>query len=157
MKSLHVALLALSLVMLSCNRAPTGKTTEGGNSGGEVVWIDPKTIQPGPIQRDALSDEQMARIRILQATFAEVDGQPVEKWVDNFKRDLDPDKELRVWERMAKAYRSYCDGRKLSLEAKKDVYRVVLLRSMASEHDVLERAKLKELSRDDAIAVMKGY
>lgn len=99
----------------------------------------------------------MARIRALQATFVEVDGQTVEQWVDNFKRDADPDKELWVWQRMAKVYRAYCDGRKLLPEAKKDVYRVVLFRSMASEQEVLERAKLKELSREDAIAIMKGY
>jgi hypothetical protein len=122
-----------------------------------VEWVDPKSIQPGPIQRDALSDDQMARIRSLQATFVEVDGQPVEQWVDNFKRDADPDKELLVWERMAKAYRGYCEGKKLSAAARKDVYRVVLLRSMASEKEVLERVKLAELSREDAVSVMKAY
>jgi hypothetical protein len=122
-----------------------------------VEWVDPKTIHPGPIQRESLSDEQMARVRKLQATFVEVDGQTVEKWVDDFRRDADPDRELRVWERMAKAYHAYCDGRKLSPDAKKEVYRVLLLRSMASEQEVLERSKLKELSRDDVIAVMKGY
>ncbi len=81
----------------------------------------------------------------------------MEQWVDNFKRDLDPDRELRLWERIAKAYRAYCGERKLSLGAKTEVYRVLLLRSMASEQEVLERVQLKELSRDDAIAVMKGY
>jgi hypothetical protein len=154
MKSLRVALLALCLV--SCGQAP-GEKPLGGKANGRVEWVDPKTIQPGPIRRDALSDEQMARIRSLQATFADADGQTVEQWVDDFKRDSDPDQELRVWERMAKAYRAYCDGRKLSTGAKKEVYRVLLLRSMASEQDVLERAKLKELSREDAIAVMKGF
>lgn len=156
-KSLQLLLLALCLASASCDRGPTGQKTEKDSGGGRVEWVDPKTIQPGPIRREALSDEQMAQIRTLQATFAEVDGQSVEQWVDNFKRDVDPDKELRVWERMANAYRAYCDGRKLSPEAKKDVYRVVLLRSMASEQDVLERVKLKELSREEAIAVMKGY
>jgi hypothetical protein len=154
MKSLRVALLALCLA--SCDRVPEVKSPDG-KANGRVEWVDIKTIQPGPVRWDALSDEQMARIRSLQATFAEVDGQTVEKWVDDFKRDADPDKELRVWERMAKAYRAYCDGRKLSTEAKKDVYRVVLLRSMASEQDVLERAELKELSREDARAVMKSF
>jgi hypothetical protein len=154
MKLRRVALLALCLA--SCGRAPEVKSPDG-KANGRVEWVDPKTIQPGPVRRDALSDEQMARIRSLRATFAEVDGQTVEQWVDNFKRDADPDQELRVWERMGKAYRAYCDGRRLSTEAKKEVYRVVLLRSMASEQDVLERAKLKELSREDAIAVMKGF
>lgn len=154
MKLLCVALLGLCLA--SCDRAPEVKSPNSKVSG-RVEWLDPKTIQPGPIRRDALSDEQMARIRPLQATFAEVDGQTVEQWVDSFKRDVDPDQELRVWERMAKAYQAYCDGRKLSTETKKEVYRVVLLRSMASEQDVLERANLKELSREDAFAVMKGF
>jgi hypothetical protein len=154
MKLLGVLLLA---ICAACERAPQGQSVVKPNDGGRVEWVDPKTIQPGPIQGDALSDEQMARIRALQAVFVEVDGQAVEQWVDNFKRDADPDKELRVWERMAKAYRTYCGGKHLSAAAKKDVYRVVLLRSMASEQDVLERVKLNELSRDDAIAVMKGF
>jgi hypothetical protein len=157
MKSLQLPVLALCLVPAACGHAPTGPTTGKGGGEGRVEWVDPKTLQPGPIRRDSLSDEQMARIRSLRATFAEVDGQTVEQWADGFKRDVDPDKELRVWERMAKAFRAYCDGRKLSPEAKQDVYLVVLLRSMASEQDVLERAKLQELSREDALAIMKGY
>ena len=157
MKSSHVSLLSLCLAIVSCDRAPRGKPAEKPDGRERVEWVNPETIQPGPIRRDVLSDEQMARIRTLQATFVEVDGLTVERWVDNFKRDMDPDKELRVWERMAKAYRAYCGGKDLSPEKKKDVFRVVLLRSMATEHDVLEQAKLKELSRDDAIAVMNGY
>ncbi len=148
---------AFCLSSMSCHRVPDVKIDDTGKTEGRVEWVDPKLIQPGPIRRDSLNEEQMARIRTLQATFVEVDGQTVEQWVDNFKRDADPDKELRVWERMSKAYRGYCVGRTLSADAKQDVYRVVLLRSMASEQDVLERVKLKELSREDAIAVMKGY
>lgn len=157
MKLVRVLLLSICAAPAACERAPRDQQSAAPNDGGRVEWVDPKTIQPGPIRRDALSDEQMARIRALQAVFVEVDGQTVEQWVDSFKRDADPDKELRVWERMAKAYRAYCDGKQLSPAAKKDVYRVVLLRSMASEQDVLERVKLNELTRDDAIAVMKGY
>lgn len=157
MKPLHILVLALSAVSSSCERAPQGQSAAKTAAGEDVKWVDPKTIQPGTIKRDSLSDEQMTRIRALQAVFIEADGQSVEQWVDSFKRDADPDKELRVWERMAKAYRAYCEGKQLSAEAKKDVYRIVLLRSMASEQDVLERIKLNELSRHDAITVMKGF
>lgn len=156
MNTLSRLVLALVLAATSCDRAPQGKPVEP-NAGGRVEWIDPTTIQSGPIRRDALSDEQLARIRTLQATFAEVDGQAVEQWVDNFKRDADPDRELRVWERMAHAYRAYCEGKQLSAAAKKDVYRVVLLRSMAPEQDVLKQVKLAELSHEEAIIVMKGF
>jgi hypothetical protein len=157
MKLLRALLIALCWASLACDRASNQKPADKGEASGRVEWIDPKSIKPGPTLRDQLSEEQMARIRALQATFVEVDGQPVERWFDNFKRDVDPDREIRVWERMAKAYKAYCEGKKLSPEAKKDVYRVVLLRSMAQEQDVLERIKLKELSREEAIAVMKDY
>ena len=157
MKSLRLLALVLCLLPIACERPPTPLRTAKGSGKERVEWVDPKTIQPGPIRRDSLTHEQMARIRALQATFVEVDGQTVEQWVDNFKRDADPDKELRIWERMSKAFRAFCDGRKLSPEAKKDVFSVVLLRSMASEQDVLEHMKLKVLSREDAIAVMKSY
>ncbi len=156
MKLQRVLLVALCTASAACDRASQQPATKQ-NDGGRVEWVDPNTIHPGPIRRDSLNDEQMARIRALQAIFVEVDGQTVEQWVDNFKRDADPDRELRVWEQMAKAYRGYCDGRQLSAVAKQDVFRVVLLRSMSSEQDVLESVKLKELSRDDAIAVMKGF
>jgi hypothetical protein len=99
----------------------------------------------------------MARIESLQKVFFEVDGQTLDQWVDNFKRDVNPDRELAVWERMAKAYDGYCSRRDLTLDAKREVYRIVLLRSMASQEDVLKTLELKTLSRNDAIEVMKGF
>lgn len=157
MKLLRVLLFVVCAASAGCDRAPQVQPAAKRSAGPRVEWVDPKTIQPGPVRREALSDEQMARIRALRAAFVEVDGQTLEQWCDNFKRDADPDKELEIWERMAKAYRAYCDGKQLSAAAKKDVYRIVLLRSMASEQDVLDRVKLNALSRDDAIAVMKGF
>jgi hypothetical protein len=145
-----LALLLVVVTLASCSKS-------SDKPGGKVAWVDPNTIQPGPIRHEKLSEEQMERIRTLQATFVEVDGHPLDKWVDDFKRDQDPDKEIRIWERMAKAYRSYCDKHELSAEAKKDVYSVVLMRSMASEQDVLERVKLKKLTKEEAKEVMRGF
>jgi hypothetical protein len=143
-------LLMFAATLVSCSN-------NSDKPGGKVKWVDPKTIQAGPIRHEKLTDEQMERIRSLQATFAEVDSQSIDKWVDNFKRDQDPDRELQIWERMAKAYRAYCDKRELSVEVKKDVFGVVLMRSMASEQDVLEKAKLSKLSKEEAKEVMRGF
>lgn len=147
----------LTICIPACDRSTEAKLPAKVVAEGDVRWVDPKTLQPGPIQRNKLSDEQMARIREIRSTFAEVDSSTMEKWVDDFKRDANPDRELEVWERMSKAYKSYCTGRTLSLIAKKDVFGVVLLRSSASEQDVLKHVQLKELSRDDAVEVMKGF
>lgn len=157
MKLLHFALATVCVACLSCDRKNDKIPIADLNDGGRVEWIDPNSIQPGPIRREVLTEEQMSRIKALQAVFVEVDGQTVDQWVDNFKRDMDPDSELEVWEQMAKAFRSYCDGRILSETAKEDVYRVVLMRSMAPQNEVLGHVKLIELSRDEAIEVMKRF
>jgi hypothetical protein len=99
----------------------------------------------------------MERLKKLQETFAEVDPSPLEKWVDDFKRDQDPEREIRIQEAMATAYSAYCSGRSLTLAAKRDVYQVVLLRSGAADAEVLSHIKLSTLSLDDAKAVLKLY
>jgi hypothetical protein len=99
----------------------------------------------------------MERVKRLQETFAGVDASPLDKWVEDFKRDRDPDHELRIYEGMADAYRAYCNGRKLSSRAKADVYQVVLLRSGAPDAEVLPRLKLSELSVADAKELLGLY
>ena len=121
----------------------------------EEVELD--SIQRGPVRHGSLAPEQLARISTLQKTFDEVDSSPLETWIDNFKRDVNPDHEIAVWERMAKAYRSYCSGRELSIEAKKEVQHIALLRSMLSEDEVLKRLELRELSKADALEVMRNF
>jgi hypothetical protein len=98
MKSLRLVAFVLCLLSIACERPATPLPTPNSSGKERVEWVDPKTIQPGPIRRDSLTSEQMARVRALQATFVEADGQTVEQWVDNFKGDADPDKELQIWE-----------------------------------------------------------
>ena len=160
----HLAILVALLVTVlhGCSRKaePPSNSLEvaiENTQNGEVQWVDPNEIRQGPIRRDSLTEEQMERIKALQKTFAEVDGQTVDEWVDSFKRDLNPNSELAIWERMAKAYQSYCEAHDLSLDAKKDAYKVLLLRSMASPEEVLERVELTTLSKSDAKNVMSGF
>jgi len=120
-------------------------------------WVDPTTLRPGPVRHASLTDGQMGRLRELQRTFAEVDPSSLDKWVEDFERDHDPEREIRIYEGMAEAFRSYCNGRNLSSRAKADVYQVVLLRSGAPDAEVLPRLKLSELSLSDAKDVLRLY
>jgi hypothetical protein len=38
----------------------------------------------------------MVRLRKIHTILSEVDGQSVEKWAEDFKRDADPDRELAI-------------------------------------------------------------
>jgi hypothetical protein len=120
-------------------------------------WVDPASLKPGQIRHERLSSGQMERIHKLRDTLAEVHHSPLEKWIDDFKRDADPDKELAVWERIADGYLRYCSRRVLSVEAKKDVFQLLLLRSMASEQEVLNHIKLKTLTVDEAKETLREF
>jgi len=122
-------------------------------TGDRWVALEPLSREHVPEITAAAADGELGRLWFTAAPALEA----VEQWVDNFKRDLNPDRELDIWEAIAKAYTAYCSKRTLSPEAKREVYKVVLLRSMAPESDVLERLELKVLTKDDAVAVMQGF
>ena len=115
------------------------------------------SLKPGPIRPQELSPKQMERIHKLRDALAEVERSPIEKWVDNFKQDADPDRELAVWEKIAEGYTRYCSKRPLSIEAKEDVFQLLLLRSMASEQEVVNRIKLKTLTFDEAKETLQEF
>jgi hypothetical protein len=96
----------------------------------------------------------MNRVRRLQKAFSKADPSPLEKWVEDFKRDANPDNELKVWEAMATAYETFTASRNLTVDAKKEVFQVVLLRSGAPEEEVLQNLKLKALTDKDAREIM---
>lgn len=135
-------------------------TSLAGGCGGterpdrKTQWGDPKTVQAGPVLHDSLTSGQMERVRGLQKIFSEVDPSPVEKWAEDFRRDLNPERELSLWEGMASVYASYMASRKLTLDAKKEVFQVVLMRSATSEEEALAHLKLKVLTEKDARVIM---
>ena len=109
-----------------CDRKPT-------KSKDDVEWVKADKLQQGEIKHENLTDSQLTKIKHFQTAFAEVDPTPLEKWIEDFRRDANPDNEIAIYEDMATAYESYTHGRTLSLDAKRDVYSIVLLRSGAPE------------------------
>ena len=145
-----IAIISLLACLTGCGDSST--TSESS-----VEWINTNQIQRGPIQHDALPDDLLARIKAVHETFADVDETPLEKWIDDFKRDLDPESNIRIWEDTQIAYNSYCKDRNLTLEVRKEVFKIVLLRSMMSDNDVLERLELKHVSLDDVQIILAAY
>src|SRR2546426_4100267 len=143
------AAVLLSAVLLCSGCGKSGTPTQS-----KTEWIDPNQLQPGPIQHASLTEEQMNRVKRLQKTFSEADPSPLEKWVEDFKRDVNPDNELKIWEAMATAYETFTASRNLTLDAKKEVFQVVLLRSGEPEEQVLQHLKLTALTQKDAREIM---
>ena len=87
--------------------------------------IDPANLKPGPIRREHLPLSLVARINYLRTTLQEVFPQSMEEWLDAFRRDANPEAEIKWWERLTRCYRGYSDGRELSAEQKKALFSVV--------------------------------
>lgn len=146
-------------VMLSSLLAFLGFACNGPseNQRPQTQMVNAADLKPNEIQHEQLSEEQLRRIKKLHETFAEVDTSSLEKWIDNFKRDADPDSEIAIWERVANAYINYCSKRQLTLEAKGDVFQALVLRSMTSDEEAVKNLNLKVLSAEEARKIMREY
>ncbi len=118
---------------------------------------DTGSYRPGPVQHETLTAAQLERIRELRQTFKDVDSSSLEKWIDDFRRDADPDREIVIWERMAQAYRTYSSHRQLSQAAKADLFGVLLMRSGGSDSFVLSNMRLSVLTPADARDILRLY
>src|SRR5262245_17247039 len=97
-RSLPIIVLLPLSCLLACRSDGQDRSAKPAPS--QVQWVDPAKLQPGPVRHEQLSADQLERIKKLQQTFREVDAMPLEKWVDDFKRDADPDREIRIYEGM---------------------------------------------------------
>jgi len=146
---MHLKILALFVAAsgLACSLAPAQQT----------AVMDPDKIQMGPYRHSRLPATLLQRIRATTDTFESIDGVTYEEAVDLYKRDLNPEENLLLWEEMAKAYKSFCRDRCATSEERMDVYRTLLLRSMFSNEEVLTRSDLKVLSSTEAKEIMQLY
>jgi hypothetical protein len=116
----------------------------------ETVSEPPSNLQPGPIRQERLADVLEARVTKFETVFAEVYPRTHKDWIDGFRRDVHPESEIAIWEAIASAYQSFIEKRQLSLDAKKEVFGLLLVRSSADDEHTLSSAKFRHISRSDA-------
>ena len=127
------------------------------NERNELKTIDPNKIKLNEVVHDTLTSEQIKKITKIHSIFKEVDTTSLENVITNFKRDLNPNSEIDIWLQMANAYESYMSGKNRTLEQKKEIYKLILSRSMMSSEEVLENLELKEMSQPEAKEVLSHY
>jgi len=127
------------------------------NAQDNVVTIYPAQFQMNGYVHEKLPAEMLKRIKLTTDTFEIVDGISFEKAVDLYKRDLDPEANLVIWEEMARVYNIFCKLRCETPAEKKEVYRALLLRSMFSSQEALARLQPKLLSVIEAQTIISQY
>lgn len=105
-----------------------------------------------------LSAQQKMRISIIQQVLMEVNDTSLEETLNNFRKDLNPDSEIEIWEAIAGAYQQTLRQKPAaSLEEKQEVYRLLLLRSNMPAEEALAQANLSTLSEATAKEVLDLY
>jgi len=122
-----------------------------------TITVNPKNIQHGEYLHAELAPALLQRIRATTDVFEKIDGIYFEQAVDMYRRDLNPEKELVIWEEMAKAYLAFCKLRCATDNERKDVYQALLLHTMYSESQAVQRATPKVLSMTEVLTVVKLY
>ena len=91
-------------------------------------------LQRGPIQHAALPDALVERIKNFKAVLIEVEPAPLDETIEDFRRDLHPEREINVWERVAEAYQTaLARTPAMSLQDKTKIFADLLLASQT--HD----------------------
>ncbi|HEX8514952.1 MAG TPA: hypothetical protein VF868_02045 [Bacteroidia bacterium] len=108
---------------------------------------------------DSLSADQIAEIKRIHSTFKEVYPVSIKELIENFKHDPDVKTELGVWVNMANAYESYLNTKQPQpdLNTRKEIFSLILNRSMMPAEEALKAAQPKLLDQEEAQRVMSFY
>jgi DNA-directed RNA polymerase subunit RPC12/RpoP len=109
-----------------------------------------KNLKPSPIRRTELPPGLALRVETLRSVLAEVCPMTREQWLDNLRRDLNPDKEVLWWERVAGCFTAFVSKRTFSSNQRQAVFKIICgLSSGLCEQDLA--ADLAKLSESDLI------
>jgi hypothetical protein len=107
----------------------------------------------------SFSPEQLEKIKRIHSVFSEVYPISMKETIENFKHDQNPDSEIITWTNMADAYENYLAGKqkKPDLNTKKEIFALILSRSMMPDTQAIDSTGLKILSKEEAMQVLSFY
>lgn len=118
-------------------------------------WMKTSELTPGPIQHPRLTPEQIARITRIHERLEPVDGLTLAKRIDLFQRDVDPDAELKIAERIVDVCeRAYLEFSPLSHQQRREIYGLATFGSMAPAAEILARYPPKTITASQAQHVL---
>jgi hypothetical protein len=111
-------------------------------------------VMEGPIRHAVLLDCMVERIRAYKDTLGDVEPASLEKTIDGFKRDLNPGKELAIWERIASTFETYLAHNPTNDPLiRKEVFKVIMGASMGMR----DWSHIEHLSQDQINHIVLNY
>jgi len=97
----------------------------------------------------------MTRIRVIHAVMGQLAGIGLVDWIEGFQRDQFPEREVAIWEHIARAFETFTHGRSLKPEGRREAYKLLLASSMGSIEEVV--TGLRHLTIGEAEEVLSSY
>ncbi|OIO30718.1 hypothetical protein AUJ77_02840 [Candidatus Nomurabacteria bacterium CG1_02_43_90] len=72
--------------------------------------IDISEIKPSGIRYEVLPEGFIDRVIKFKVILREVETSSIEETISNFQRDLNPERELAIWESIACCYKLSCEN-----------------------------------------------
>ena len=111
-------------------------------------------LVPGPIRHDELPSELVDRIKIFKEVLGDVEPSSLAATLENFQRDMHPEREVEIWERIARAYHDFITKRIITEpQARSDVFGVLL--TIANCGD--DFSHFRSLTAEQIAELMESY
>jgi hypothetical protein len=92
----------------------------------EEVWVEGSSLGASGFQHPPFSPELRREMEWLRDALHEVRPLTAEEWEDGFRRDVNMAAEIDLWLLMARCFQNLTAGRTLTLDQKKDIFKVIL-------------------------------
>jgi hypothetical protein len=148
---IYTLITIVTIGLTSCGRMSKEKP--------ETTEMAIQDLELNDIVHDSLTTRQINDIKRIQQIFSEVNSSTLDETINNFKRDQHPDNEIAIWQKMADTYQRFTSrtNKAIGLDKKNEAYELILLRSMMTEGEVLQKYVPKVLTKDEVNEIFSYY
>jgi hypothetical protein len=98
-------------------------------------------LKPAPIRHETLPENLRLRLKLVYEIIKEALDIPFSQFVQNFQRDMHPQDELVIWERIAVAYLGLIEGKNLTKKEQTHIFGELLSISMLPKEALVEKLR----------------
>jgi len=107
-----------------------------------------------PVRHLVLPEGCIERIVAFKRALGDAEPMTIEEAVSNFQKDMHPEREIEIWERVASKYQDFLTrNSSLNSNERKEVFSVLIGTSMGRE----DFSELKNLSEDQIKYLVDSY
>lgn len=122
-----------------------------------VTKVNFADIRPSPIRYRTLPKELIYRVKLIRASLLSCIPETLEYWIDGFKRDLHPEEEILIWERICSVYLEYIQSHDINPSLYTGILRTIVMHVNGWEKQInVRKLNLDKKLEKDIIRMVKA-